>query len=358
MFDFKPIIRFFLYAGCRDEDEYRSILPEIHRINRDVLRIVTLTLSVLMFFLIITNNFIFFYSTYSFNYSVIFTLSSVFTLLLWSPLGMKSKFSQTALYVFIALSYLFSTVNGIMVSTLTAVGFVVTLIAMPLLIIDRPIRIIFVTLTSMAFFSLAVIMTKPYEIIVYDLTNVVIYGFFGIIISIHIVFVKVSKLLADKKLHIMSETDLLTGLMNRNSYEENLNLYPSRCKHSLTCIYMDANGLHELNNQKGHKAGDEMLCTIAQFLSERFYPSDTYRIGGDEFVIFVPDDTNSRASSIMEEIEKELEKLTYHASWGLAAAPVENLDMSALIIQAEQMMYQAKTRYYMEKGIDRRKSRK
>lgn len=351
-------MQFFLYAGCKDEEEYRSILPEIQRINRDVFKIVTATLTFLMLVLIITSSFYYFYFDYSINYVLIFALSSLFSFVVWSLPENNTKLSQALLYLFIILSYFFGTINGVILPNQTAVGFIVTLITLPLLFIDRPIRIVFSSLTAMAFFALAVIITKPYVILIFDVTNVIVYGFFGLIISNHIVYVKVSKLLADKKLRIMSETDLLTGLRNRNSYEENLPLYPSRVNKLLTCIYMDANGLHELNNTKGHKAGDELLCTIAKFLQSRFYGPDIYRIGGDEFVVFVIDDLNDSSTDILNEISFELEQLNYHVSWGISSASAHHLDMNSLILEAEQKMYKSKSLYYQLRGIDRRRSRK
>lgn len=357
MLKLKWFLNFFLYAGCKDEKEFESILPEIHKTNKEVLKIVSATLSFLMLFLLLSSGLQFFYYEFSLNYFLIFSFCLLFTLFLWFLPNQKASIIQPLLYLFMALAYFFATLNGIMIRDINAVGFIVIVITIPLLFIDRPIRIIFITLTAMAFFALAVIITKTYSAIVFDLTNVIIYGLFGLILSNYIIHVKVSRILADKRLVIMSETDLLTGLKNRNSYENNHPKYPDKCRFSLTCIYIDANGLHELNNSKGHKAGDEMLCTIADFLKERFYLQDIYRIGGDEFVVFVVDDMTGSAPVVMKEIEKRLNEKDYHISWGLTAVSAGLINMTSLIIETEQKMYKAKTAYYIERGIDRRKSR-
>lgn len=353
----KYILNFFLYAGCKDEKEYESILPEIHKINKEVLKIVSATLSLLMFLLLISSKLHFFYHDFSLNYLLILLFCLSFTLFLWFLPNQKAKLSQPLLYLFMALAFFFSTLNGILVPTVNAVGFIVIVITIPLLFIDRPIRLIFINLTGMSFFALSVIITKVYPIIIFDITNVLIYGIFGLVLSNYIIYVKVSRILSDKKLIVMSETDLLTGLKNRNSYEENHPKYPEKCRFSLTCIYIDANGLHELNNSKGHKAGDEMLCTIADYLKERFYLPDIYRIGGDEFVVFVVDDMNGSAPVVMKEIEQKLNEKDYHISWGLTAISAGLINMTDLIIETEQKMYKAKTAYYIERGIDRRKAR-
>lgn len=83
---------------------------------------------------------------------------------------------------------------------------------------------------------------------------------------------------------------MLTGLLNRNSYEKNVLEYPGRCRESVTCIYVDVNGLHTLNDSKGHAAGDEMLRAVAGALRDCFGEKDVYRIGGDEFVVFARDE--------------------------------------------------------------------
>lgn len=57
-------------------------------------------------------------------------------------------------------------------------------------------------------------------------------------------------------------------------------------KKRLACIYIDANGLHEINNARGHLAGDQMLRFIADTLKVSFGEEALYRIGGDEFVVF------------------------------------------------------------------------
>ena len=57
----------------------------------------------------------------------------------------------------------------------------------------------------------------------------------------------------------MGTVDLLTGLLNRNSYQRNMKGYPMMNFQTLACVYCDVNGLHELNNSQGHEAGDEML---------------------------------------------------------------------------------------------------
>ena len=88
----------------------------------------------------------------------------------------------------------------------------------------------------------------------------------------------------------MSESGLNRGLNNypHKGKSGKIN-YPYLCQENVVCVYADANGLHELNNEQGHDAGDRMLQTVAREMQSRFGDAHTYRVGGDEFVAFVPD---------------------------------------------------------------------
>lgn len=151
----------------------------------------------------------------------------------------------------------------------------------------------------------------------------------------------------------LAELDVLSGLQNRNCYERNLSLYPGEGKESLTCIYVDVNGLHELNNKKGHEAGDRMLQKVGHIIQEQFGSKDTYRIGGDEFVAFVNDETEETIQKRMKVIERSLMEAGYHISVGMCRQELP-VDMDRLVKQAEKRMYEEKKRYYKESGRTRR----
>lgn len=144
------------------------------------------------------------------------------------------------------------------------------------------------------------------------------------------------------------ERDSLTGLYNRNRYEEDLMRYSGGLFSSLTCVYIDVNGLHELNNTQGHKAGDLMLQTVAGKIRETFGSEYSYRIGGDEFVTFLPDVSEEEAAALCSRMKSELELRNYHISAGIQRE--ENIfSMDELIKAAEQKMYGEKRRYYENK---------
>ncbi|WP_408071877.1 diguanylate cyclase domain-containing protein [Butyrivibrio sp. JL13D10] len=149
-----------------------------------------------------------------------------------------------------------------------------------------------------------------------------------------------------------ANVDALTGLQNRNRYEY-------FCEHlqqgtdGLACIYFDVNGLHDINNNLGHLAGDNMLKTIAKAICEEFGESNTYRIGGDEFVAFRYDRNEDMVRKDMEKVEKTISDAGYHVACGLSMATPDR-KLAVVIKEAEEEMYESKRKYYESIGKEMR----
>lgn len=152
----------------------------------------------------------------------------------------------------------------------------------------------------------------------------------------------------------MATTDLLTNLKNRNAYEQVLEQYMQNHPECLTCVYADANGLHELNNSQGHLAGDRMLQAVAEALSEAFGQGKVYRIGGDEFLVFTEMDER-KAGQMAAKAKENVSKKGYHVSVGTASGE-KSVAVAAIVKEAEMKMYEDKRQYYISHG-DRRKMR-
>lgn len=168
-----------------------------------------------------------------------------------------------------------------------------------------------------------------------------------------ILFVTRKELSEQKRI---ADTDVLTGLLNRNCFEKSIEMVPIKCKENVTCIYVDANGLHELNNTKGHEAGDNMLKEVASTIQKQFGEKNTYRIGGDEFVAFAIDEMPEVIQKKVDEIILYVSKNGYNVSVGICREKVP-VNMDQLIKQAETHMYEEKRRYYERTGKDRRNRR-
>ena len=132
-----------------------------------------------------------------------------------------------------------------------------------------------------------------------DTLNCCIYATISIIVSTYLTKLKLQRYLHESRVEYLSATDLLTGLRNRNAFERKTPVHADGCAYSLHCIYLDANGLHEINNAQGHASDDAMLEFIGTVMQEEFGESSTYRIGGDEFVAFTPTKAQRTCSSTL-----------------------------------------------------------
>ncbi len=163
-----------------------------------------------------------------------------------------------------------------------------------------------------------------------------------IIFIIYLIWVMRCNFIAIKEAKENANKDALTGLLNRNSYEEYCSNY---CNGKIRCIYIDVNGLHEINNEKGHMAGDMMLKFIADILKDYFKNEKIFRIGGDEFLIF-SQEAMVVLNDVMKNIDSEITSCNYHISYGLA----EGVDLKNVIKEAEILMYTMKKEYYEKLG--------
>lgn len=141
------------------------------------------------------------------------------------------------------------------------------------------------------------------------------------------------------------DRDTLTGLYNRNRYEKELPEIYAQHKGSLACVYIDANGLRETNNTKGHDYGDEMLRIIGREIKNYFDTKYIYRTGGDEFVLFIPGGDEENLTRRSKELKRALSVEDYSISVGIRSD--RNISsISLLIKEAEQRMYREKKEYY------------
>ena len=179
-----------------------------------------------------------------------------------------------------------------------------------------------------------------------DVCNALVFGTISCIVSTFVMSMMYGNFITSSKLSTVAESDLNTRLHNRNAYENRLRDYPLRCSNSLTCVYIDVNGLHELNNTYGHEEGDKMLRTVACILREIFGEEDSYRIGGDEFVAFALDSPGTELNENMEQFVRQVEEAGYSVAVGTASHSAGGIDIDALVKKAEQRMYLDKSRHY------------
>lgn len=157
-----------------------------------------------------------------------------------------------------------------------------------------------------------------------------------------------------QSLREMGIIDSLTGLLNRNCFERTIENLDKNEYRNVACVYIDANGLHNINNRFGHEAGDNMLKAVAQALQSKFGSDKTYRIGGDEFVAFTFGDSEKQIEENIESIKNDIEKQGYSISYGVSFSEVST-NAERFIKQAERNMLDNKYSYYHKKDVENNK---
>ena len=145
-----------------------------------------------------------------------------------------------------------------------------------------------------------------------------------------------------------ANSDTLTGLPNRNMYESYCSS-KADSQSDLACIYIDVNGLHEVNNSQGHLAGDQMLRFIADTLKVTFTGAEIFRIGGDEFIVFQEKSSGSGLNLKIGSVKEQLRNNDYYISAGISYGSKNNT-IKDIIKDAEKKMFEDKKKYYEERG--------
>ena len=151
----------------------------------------------------------------------------------------------------------------------------------------------------------------------------------------------------------LSETDPLTELLNARGFASRLQAETRRSKRyrePLSLLFLDLDGLKEVNDRHGHRAGSDALRDVGGLIRAELRVTDTAaRWGGDEFTIIAPNATKADAVTLAERIRTTIAlHAPMTASIGIATLDSEDagtpLDAQALLREADAAMYDAKRR--------------
>ncbi|MCL2021137.1 MAG: EAL domain-containing protein [Betaproteobacteria bacterium] len=170
------------------------------------------------------------------------------------------------------------------------------------------------------------------------------------------IFVDISSMKEQQQeLERLAHYDILTGLPNRVMFTDRLRVAMSKARRNKTLLavaYLDLDNFKPVNDTYGHKAGDQLLISVAQRIVGVLRASDTVaRLGGDEFALVLCD--GSTRADYINTLERVLAQLaspfplneatiTLSASIGVTYYPEDDADPDSLLRHADQAMYLAK----------------
>ncbi|WP_156801932.1 sensor domain-containing diguanylate cyclase [Desulfurispora thermophila] len=169
-------------------------------------------------------------------------------------------------------------------------------------------------------------------------------GFCGIIRDI------TEKQAITRKLRDLSIKDTLTGLFNRNYFDEKMQELTAPQYSPVSIICCDLDGLKFINDTRGHKIGDQLLQVASAILKKCFRSDDIIcRLGGDEFVILLPNTDTTTAQMACRRIKEQVEiynstrpEIPVHLSLGTATGDTAKVPLGEIFRQADSNMYKEK----------------
>ena len=154
-----------------------------------------------------------------------------------------------------------------------------------------------------------------------------------------------------RQIEYLSYHDALTGLFNRRYMEDIMALLNRTGCLPLTLMVVDVNGLKLTNDAFGHETGDQLLKTVARALKAVCRPADILgRMGGDEFLLILPDTGSDKASELKQQILLEssglkMENVIVSLAVGYAVKSLPAQELKAVMTAADNQMYQDKVRF-------------
>jgi diguanylate cyclase (GGDEF)-like protein len=154
-----------------------------------------------------------------------------------------------------------------------------------------------------------------------------------------------------------AKIDVVTGLLNRRAYSETVDSEFQRLlryQSVLSVVIFDVDHFKQVNDTHGHDAGDYILKSVGNIVQDVIRDCDyAFRMGGDEFLLLLPETNEKQASLLAERIRIRIEnkklvdenrKFSVTASFGISQNRKIDTSIENIVKRADKALYKAKER--------------
>lgn len=259
-----------------------------------------------------------------------------------------------ACYIF--LSILFA--SAIYISTFNqpyypGTTFCVFLVVLPMLIIDRPYRLLLFMAGTCAVYLLCSYLCKTAELFTIDLLNCICFFYLSLTVGLLVQNLRVNEAVQRKAIERQRDRDSLTGLLSRAAFERDARAALLRGEVS-AMLFLDIDDFKQVNDTCGHVYGDAAIRAVAACIRDALPPHTLAgRFGGDEFILCLTredgaSDVHACAKALQCAVCKQIalpgRTGSVTVSIGACAVPDAGVSYTELLQRADSAVYQAKRR--------------
>lgn len=302
--------------GGLTNGDIENVKPLYNAINWRTWRVINFFLTALSLLLFISSFFTSGVADYRYIYMAMFVYSTIVSIL-FAVLYKKqiTKALNFLMYLNGSTVYAFGIFLGVYsANDELTIAFMVMLVVFPLVILDRPHRLIILNVLASAIYITFVLLIKNERVHQMEIFNTLVYGILGCVLSTYITSSRFHGLLEEYHVKAQIYIDALTGLENEYSYlktveEINAAIKADKCE-PFAVVVMDVNNVKSTNDTYGHIYGCAKIVEAGHYIKQLFGNSKTFHIGGDEYVAILRGADYEYAETLLERFDKKMEDFT------------------------------------------------
>lgn len=341
-----------LFYGGIKKEEFEEIEEEIMEKNRSSLSMTSICLLLMFSGLFLGSLFSEMMVINRLAYGVV---GACFAIIFWLCRLMKKKVNKLILslwYISMTLMSGYAIIlNTVIRNDISATTFCVIMIVAPLLIMDRPWRVLTYFVFVILVFVPIDFHQKSYYLAYTDTVNVICCGFLGTFIHFNIMRTKLREMTQRHYIEKQRDTDTLTACLAKGAFESKIVERMEKNEQEGTLIVMDIDHFKSINDNYGHIFGDMVLHTVGSNICECFPKSALCgRFGGDEFVVWIPGKfTRKEIVVYLVDLTNQIRSIKspdgrtqITLSMGIAMCPGNGKKYTDLFENADAALYSAK----------------